>query len=160
VAPRAIFLRQTKKRVASYYINRLSGVKFSKRTLWILSLTANFRLNGRFLIGEHRATLPMAEFPVAKCSRCGAETSLYVDDLPFCLACDDRAKEDDDLIESDPGAMSRPLPGPPRCRGIPIGDANYANCAYGYGDLPPFVGPCDCPVCQGSEIKGDLDDAD
>ncbi len=47
----------------------------------------------------------------------------------------------------------RPLPSPPRCRGIPIGDGNYTGCAYGHGDLPPFTGPCDCPVCHGSGIE-------
>ena len=44
----------------------------------------------------------------------------------------------------------RPLPAPPRCRGIPIGDGNYTGCAYGYGDITPLTGPPDCPVCEGS----------
>ena len=48
----------------------------------------------------------------------------------------------------------RPLPAPPRCRGIPLGDGNYTGCAYGYGDLAPFTGPRDCPVCSGSGFEG------
>jgi hypothetical protein len=48
----------------------------------------------------------------------------------------------------------RPLPAPPRCRGIPIGDGNFTGCAYGYGDIPPLTGPCDCPVCHGSGYEG------
>jgi uncharacterized protein (DUF983 family) len=44
----------------------------------------------------------------------------------------------------------RPLPSPPRCRGIHIGDGNYTGCAYGYGDEVPFTGANDCPVCHGS----------
>jgi hypothetical protein len=47
----------------------------------------------------------------------------------------------------------RPLPRPPRCRGIPIGDGDYTGCAYGYGDMPPFTGPRDCPVCEASGIE-------
>ena len=47
----------------------------------------------------------------------------------------------------------RPRPDPPRCRGIPLGDGNYTGCAYGYGDLTPFTGPRDCPVCNGSGIE-------
>src|SRR5216683_2382683 len=49
----------------------------------------------------------------------------------------------------------RPLP-PPRCRGIPIGDGNYTGCAYGYGDVPPFTAPVDCPVCNGSGFEGSI----
>ena len=48
----------------------------------------------------------------------------------------------------------RPLPPAPRCRGIPLGDGNYMGCAYGYGDLTPLSGPCDCPVCHGSGFEG------
>jgi hypothetical protein len=48
----------------------------------------------------------------------------------------------------------RPFRAPPRCRGIGMGDADYTDCAYGYRDLPPFIGPCDCPVCNGSGIEG------
>src|SRR5712671_2325448 len=44
----------------------------------------------------------------------------------------------------------RPLPDPPLCRGIPLDDGNYTGCAYGYGDITPLTGPCDCPVCHGS----------
>ncbi len=42
----------------------------------------------------------------------------------------------------------RPLPSPPRCRGIPLGNGDYTVCAYGYGDIPPFTGPGDCPTCN------------
>ena len=51
----------------------------------------------------------------------------------------------------------RPLPPPPRCRGIPLGDGNYTGCAYGYGDLAPFTGPRDCPVCNGSGFEGRIE---
>jgi hypothetical protein len=47
----------------------------------------------------------------------------------------------------------RPLPLPPRCRGIPLGDGEYTGCAYGYGDLLPLTGPCDCPTCCGSGFE-------
>src|SRR5690348_3038211 len=48
---------------------------------------------------------------------------------------------------------NRPLPQPPRCRGIPLDDGEYTGCAYGYGDLAPFSGACDCPICDGSGIE-------
>ena len=51
----------------------------------------------------------------------------------------------------------RPLPLPPRCRGIPLGDGNHTGCAYGYGDLAPFTGPRDCPVCNGSGFEGHIE---
>jgi hypothetical protein len=51
----------------------------------------------------------------------------------------------------------RPLPAPPQCRGIPLGDGNYTGCAYGYGDIAPFTGPRDCPVCNGSGFEGHID---
>jgi hypothetical protein len=51
----------------------------------------------------------------------------------------------------------RPLPSPPRCRGIPLGDGNYTGCAYGYGDLAPFTWPRDCPVCNGSGFEGHIE---
>ena len=51
----------------------------------------------------------------------------------------------------------RPSPPPPRCRGIPLGDGNYTGCAYGYGDLAPFTGPRDCPVCKGSGFEGHIE---
>ena len=51
----------------------------------------------------------------------------------------------------------RPLPAPPRCRGIPLGDGNYTGCAYGYGDIAPFTGPRDCPVCNGSGFEGHIE---
>jgi hypothetical protein len=35
----------------------------------------------------------------------------------------------------------------------PVGDSYYTGCAYGYGDLAPFTGPCDCPVCNGSGVE-------
>lgn len=47
----------------------------------------------------------------------------------------------------------RPLPDPPRCRGISMGAGAFTGCAYGYGDLAPFTGPCDCPTCHGSGIE-------
>jgi hypothetical protein len=51
----------------------------------------------------------------------------------------------------------RPLPPPPRCRGIPLGDGNYTGCAYGYRDVAPFTGPRDCPVCNGSGFEGHIE---
>lgn len=48
----------------------------------------------------------------------------------------------------------RPLPDPPRCRGIELGDGNYSGCLFGWGDVPPFSPPCDCPTCHGSGIEG------
>ena len=51
----------------------------------------------------------------------------------------------------------RPLPQPPRCRGILLGDGNYTGCAYGYGDVAPFTGPPDCPVCNGSGFEGPIE---
>jgi hypothetical protein len=48
----------------------------------------------------------------------------------------------------------RPPPQPPHCRGILVEDGLYTGCAYGYGDLAPFTGPCDCPVCYGTGIEG------
>jgi hypothetical protein len=41
-----------------------------------------------------------------------------------------------------------------RYRGIPLGNGDYTGCAYGYGEVPPFTGPCDCPRCNGSGIEG------
>lgn len=49
----------------------------------------------------------------------------------------------------------RPLPHPPRCKGVPIGDCNYTGCLYGYGDVRPFTGSCHCPVCNGSGFEGE-----
>ena len=57
-------------------------------------------------------------------------------------------------MQDESNDESRPVPKPPRCRGIPIGDGNYTGCAYGYGDIVPFTPPCDCPVCNGSGIEG------
>jgi hypothetical protein len=51
----------------------------------------------------------------------------------------------------------RPLPNPPRCRGIPLGDGNYTGCSFGFGDVPPFTPPCDCPTCNGSGYEGSVD---
>jgi hypothetical protein len=34
---------------------------------------------------------------------------------------------------------ARPLPQPPRCRGIPLSNGDYTGCAFGYGDIPPFT---------------------
>jgi hypothetical protein len=61
--------------------------------------------------------------------------------------------ENDHEIAADDGHEIRPVPAPPRCRGIPIGDGNYTGCAYGYGDIQPFTGPRDCPTCNGSGIE-------
>jgi hypothetical protein len=58
-------------------------------------------------------------------------------------------------VEEEPEL--RPLPPPPRCRGIPLGDGNYTGCAYGYADLAPFTGPRDCPVCNGSGFEGHIE---
>lgn len=49
---------------------------------------------------------------------------------------------------------TRALPTPPRCRGIPLPDGNYTGCSYGYGDIPAFTGPMDCPTCNGSGFEG------
>jgi len=49
--------------------------------------------------------------------------------------------------------MSRPLPTPPRCRGIPLGDGNFTGCLCGYGDVAPFAGVNDCPTCEGSGFE-------
>jgi hypothetical protein len=56
----------------------------------------------------------------------------------------------------DEGSRSRPLPSPPRCRGIPLDDGQYTGCPYGYGDLPPYTGPRDCPVCKGSGFESPI----
>lgn len=66
-------------------------------------------------------------------------------------ALGDQMPEDDNL--GDPIKL-RPLPKPPRCRGIPIGDGNYTGCLYGWGEVPPFHSPVDCPICNGSGIEG------
>ena len=58
------------------------------------------------------------------------------------------------MDDDDDQPEFRPLPDPPRCRGIQLVDGNYNGCAYGYGDLEPFTGPCHCPVCKGSGIEG------
>ncbi len=50
----------------------------------------------------------------------------------------------------------RPLPDPPRCRGVPLGDGNFSGCAFGYGDVPPFDPPCDCPTCNGSGYEAPI----
>jgi hypothetical protein len=51
----------------------------------------------------------------------------------------------------------RPLPQPPRCRGISLGKGRYSGCAYGYRDWAPFSGPRDCPVCNSSGIEGPVE---
>jgi len=51
---------------------------------------------------------------------------------------------------------TRPLPEPPRCRGIPLGNDRFTGCSYGFGDLAPFTGPCDCPICNGSGYQRPL----
>jgi hypothetical protein len=58
-------------------------------------------------------------------------------------------------VDEEP--VLRPLPHPPRCRGIPLGDGNYTGCAYGYGDVAPFTGPRDCPVCNGSGFESHIE---
>ena len=55
-------------------------------------------------------------------------------------------------MDDDPDI--RPLPDPPRCRGLLLPDGNYTGCAFGYGDVPPFTPPCDCPTCNGSGYEG------
>ena len=50
----------------------------------------------------------------------------------------------------------RPLPDPPRCRGIPLGNGDYTGCAFGYGDVPLFTLRYYCPLCRGSGIEGGL----
>jgi hypothetical protein len=60
-----------------------------------------------------------------------------------------------DMDQDDPEI--RPLPNPPRCRGVPIGDGHYTGCAFGYGDVPPFTPPCDCPICNGSGFEGPIE---
>ena len=30
----------------------------------------------------------------------------------------------------------KPLPEPPRCRGLPLGDGHYSGCSYGYAISP------------------------
>jgi hypothetical protein len=59
-------------------------------------------------------------------------------------------------VDTEYNPESRPFPDPPRCRGIPLGDGNYTGCQYGYGDITPLTGPCDCPVCNGSGFEGVL----
>ena len=41
-----------------------------------------------------------------------------------------------------------------RCRGILLGNGEYAGCAYGALELRAMTGPCDCPVCYGSGFEG------
>ena len=41
--------------------------------------------------------------------------------------------------------------------GHPSGNGNYTGCAYGYGDVAPFTGPRDCPVCNGSGFEGPIE---
>ncbi len=75
---------------------------------------------------------------------------------PVCNPCDrDHPPEMPERFRSvidvdDCG--TRPLPNPPRCRGIKV-DETYTGCAYGCGDLLPFTGPCDCPGCNGSGLE-------
>jgi hypothetical protein len=40
------------------------------------------------------------------------------------------------------------------CRGIPLGNGEYAGCPYGSAELRPLTGPCDCPACHGSGYEG------
>ena len=57
------------------------------------------------------------------------------------------------VIDDRDDDESRPLPAPPRCRGIPIGDRSFTGCAFGYGDVAPFTEPNDCPVCNGAGVE-------
>jgi hypothetical protein len=85
----------------------------------------------------------------AECPHCGFLSTFPGFDVIkafVCSECGQGVRVDEPDV--------RPLPQPPRCRGIAIGDGNYTGCAYGYGDVPPFTGPCDCPVCNGSGIEG------
>jgi hypothetical protein len=47
---------------------------------------------------------------------------------------------------------------PCRCRHaaeeFQLATATIRGVRMAYGDLPPFTGPCDCPVCHGSGIEG------
>ncbi len=56
-------------------------------------------------------------------------------------------------MESDEPEI-RPLPFPPRCRGVALGNGDYAGCPYGDGELRSLTRPCDCPVCHGSGFEG------
>ena len=49
------------------------------------------------------------------------------------------------FCNSFPGSTPQPLPG------------THTGCAYGYGDLAPFTGPRDCPVCNGSGFEGHIE---
>ena len=104
---------------------------------------------------------------IATCPHCGQENVFPGFSEMFAFICQHCEKgssssaikpDADDLsdLEDEPRNNIRPLPRRvPRCRGIPIGDGNYTGCAYGYGDVRPFTGPCDCPVCNGSGIEGE-----
>ena len=39
---------------------------------------------------------------MAECAKCGAEADLYVADVPFCIACDDKA------VKHEPFTARRP----------------------------------------------------
>jgi hypothetical protein len=67
---------------------------------------------------------------------------------------DDTDNDDWELQRLKANAVIRPLPPPPRCRGIEIGPGHYTGgCTFGYGDIPPLSEPCDCPVCNGSGVE-------
>lgn len=97
----------------------------------------------------------------ATCRHCGQENIFtgFSEMIAFiCQHCgrgsSAQAITRDDFTDLDDEPQTiRPLPLPPRCRGIPIGDGKYTGCAYGYGEWQPFTGACDCPVCNGSGIE-------
>lgn len=101
---------------------------------------------------------------IATCPHCGQENVFPGFSEMFAFICQHCEKgssssaikpDPDDFPEfEDEPRNIRPLPHPPRCRGIRIGDGNYTGCAYGYGDAPPFTGPRDCPTCNGSGLEG------
>jgi hypothetical protein len=44
-------------------------------------------------------------------------------------------------MEPEDDSEIRPLPDPPRRRGVPIGGGNYTGCSFGYGDISPYDTP-------------------
>ena len=94
---------------------------------------------------------------VATCPHCGADNifpGFSSIEAFICKTCGAGVAAGRPDIEPEDEPAMRALP-QPRCRGVPIGDGNYTGCAYGYGDVPPFTGPCDCPVCNGSGVEGE-----
>lgn len=125
-----------------------------------------------FLVNRHNGSMPRKE---VYCEDCGSYQPMVehppqkdsLNPYPWyditCATCASiiatvKIVPDDKPVEpvehDEPPPKIRPLPKPPRCRGIPIGDGNYTGCAYGYGDVAPFDPPCDCPICNGSGLEG------